>query len=173
MKTSDNAKMIVGVSASTERMTTRERLVIYISDAMSLPVLRSTNLMERLVRWDPRREFEDIYERLSRLMEPMVRTIGEQIGMGTWTPVVNVSEAGDVYLIEVELPGIKREGITIEMIGNELIIVGEMKERERTQSDMIRRSRRAGQFEYRTMGTAWLVFILSRYYDFSFHNFVL
>lgn len=41
MKTSDNAKMIVDVSASTERMTTRERLVIYISDAMSLPVLHS------------------------------------------------------------------------------------------------------------------------------------
>ena len=39
IRTSDSVKMIVDVSASTESMTTQERVVIYISDVVSLPIL--------------------------------------------------------------------------------------------------------------------------------------
>ncbi len=42
----------------------------------------------------------------------------------------------------------KREDVDIELVGNELVISGELKERERT-GIIRRRTRRTGRFDYR------------------------
>ncbi|MFD0546387.1 Hsp20/alpha crystallin family protein [Streptomyces mexicanus] len=69
-------------------------------------------------------------------------------GMAAWSPLADLSETDDAYLVEVEVPGVKREDLDIEMTERELTITGEFKERERT--GMLRRStRRRGRFEYR------------------------
>jgi HSP20 family protein len=66
---------------------------------------------------------------------------------GAWSPPVDIEEQDDAYLIEAELPGVKREDIEIELVGDELTISGEIKERER-QGILRRRTRRVGRFEY-------------------------
>ena len=48
-----------------------------------------------------------------------------------WTPLADVSETDDAYLVEVDLPGVKRDDIDVEVTGNELVVTGEFKERER------------------------------------------
>ncbi|MBZ9645101.1 Hsp20/alpha crystallin family protein [Streptomyces sp. PSKA30] len=53
-------------------------------------------------------------------------------------------------LIEVDLPGVKRDDIDIEMSERELAISGEFKERERA-GVMRRGTRRTGRFEFRTL----------------------
>jgi HSP20 family protein len=63
------------------------------------------------------------------------------------TPV-DIEETDDAWLMEAELPGVKRGDVTVEMQGDELVIHGEIKERERT-GVLRRRSRRVGQFEFR------------------------
>jgi HSP20 family protein len=65
-----------------------------------------------------------------------------------WTPPVNIEETDDAYIIEAELPGVKREDVNIEMDRNELSITGEIKEQER-QGILRKRTRRVGRFEYR------------------------
>jgi HSP20 family protein len=60
----------------------------------------------------------------------------------------NLEEKDDAYVLEAELPGVKREDVTIELVGNELVISGELKEQERT-GVVRRRVRRTGRFEYR------------------------
>jgi HSP20 family protein len=65
-----------------------------------------------------------------------------------WSPLVDIEESDDAYLVEAELPGVKREDVRVELVGSELTITGEVRERERTGS-VRRRSRRRGRFDYR------------------------
>jgi HSP20 family protein len=65
-----------------------------------------------------------------------------------WIPAVDVEETEDAYVLEAELPGVKREDVNIEVSGNEIAITGEIKERKR-EGVLRRRTRRVGQFEFR------------------------
>jgi HSP20 family protein len=40
------------------------------------------------------------------------------------TPRASVSEAGDGYILEVEMPGVNKEGLDISVENNELTIIG-------------------------------------------------
>jgi HSP20 family protein len=105
-------------------------------------------------RFDPFGEFEQVSDRMQRLLD---RTFGGVLGArpsvlerGGWAPVADIEEQDDAYVVQVELPGVKREDVTIELVGNELAISGEVKEEER-QGVVRRRMRRYGRFEYRVM----------------------
>jgi HSP20 family protein len=67
---------------------------------------------------------------------------------GVWLPLVDIEEAEDAWIVEAELPGAKREDVHVELRDNELVIFGEIKERER-KGILRRRTRRTGEFEYR------------------------
>jgi HSP20 family protein len=62
-------------------------------------------------------------------------------------PLVDVEETDDAYVVEAEVPGVKRNDVNIEVSGNELSITGEIKEKER-KGIVRHRTRKAGQFEY-------------------------
>src|SRR5690606_15857274 len=69
---------------------------------------------------------------------------------GAWRPFADLSETDDAYVVEVEVPGVARDDLTIEAIGGELVIHGEYKEKER--KGLLRSTtRRVGRFEYRTL----------------------
>jgi HSP20 family protein len=65
-----------------------------------------------------------------------------------WSPLVDIEETDETYVVEAELPGVKREDVDIELVGNELTITGEVKERER-KGALRRQARRTGRFDYR------------------------
>ena len=109
---------------------------------MTLPVPRWSSPPRR---WDPLREFEDLYEQMGQLMQS---TFGRAPG-AAWVPLADLSETEDAYVVEVDLPGVKRDDVNVEVNGNELAITGEIKERERV-GWFRHRTRRTGQFEYRT-----------------------
>jgi HSP20 family protein len=67
-----------------------------------------------------------------------------------WAPLVDIEETEDAYVIEADAPGVRRDDVDIELVGNELTISGEIKERERT-GILRRRTRRSGQFEFRVV----------------------
>jgi HSP20 family protein len=106
----------------------------------------------RLPGWarDPLSEFDDLFGRIGNLLESTVSGSLSPAAEGAWLPLADVSETDDSYVIEAELPGVKREDIDIEISERELIISGELKEGERTGT-LRRGTRRAGQFEFRTM----------------------
>ena len=96
--------------------------------------------------WGPLAELEQVSERMRRMLE---QTFGEVLADPTaWTPPVDIEEQDDSYVIEAELPGVKRQDVNIELVGNELLVTGEIKERER-KGAIRRRTRRIGRFEYR------------------------
>jgi HSP20 family protein len=95
-------------------------------------------------------ELDQLNERMRRLLEqtfggswtPMLT---EPLG---WSPPVDIEEQDDAFLVEAELPGVRREDVSIELVGNELSITGEIKDKER-KGVLRRRTRRIGRFEYR------------------------
>jgi HSP20 family protein len=98
-------------------------------------------------RWEPLRELEQATERMRRILDETFGWpwLGER---AAWSPLVDIEETDDAYVIEAELPSVKREDVNIELVGNDLQITGEIKERERTGT-VQRRTRRSGRFAYR------------------------
>jgi HSP20 family protein len=110
---------------------------------MALPTRRDNN---ELTSWNPFRELDEIQSRMSRLLES---TFGTPTALGgAWTPPVDIEETDDAFVVEAELPDVKREDVDVELNDNELSIHGEIKERERT-CILRRQTRRTGQFDYR------------------------
>ncbi|MDN3296404.1 Hsp20/alpha crystallin family protein [Streptomyces ficellus] len=112
---------------------------------MTLPVRRE----QTGAVWDPFREFHDLYERMGQLWQSAVPG-GGGLMAGTWAPLADLEETDDAYVVEVDLPGVKKEDITIELNAGELSVHGELKEKERT-GVLRSRTRRTGQFDYRVM----------------------
>jgi HSP20 family protein len=92
-------------------------------------------------------------ERMRRVTEQMFAALGAPALLAeaaAWTPLADIEEEDNAFLIELELPGVKRDDVNIELVGNELTITGELKERER-KGIVRRRTRRVGRFDYRVM----------------------
>jgi HSP20 family protein len=80
---------------------------------------------------DPTREFEDIYDRMGQLMNFAFGDLGlARLGGGPWTPLAEVSETDDAYLVRVELPGIRKDQVDVQLMDRELIVSGDIKESE-------------------------------------------
>jgi HSP20 family protein len=103
-------------------------------------------------RWEPLSELEQMTQRMRRMLDQTFGELGWSSPLLTegagWSPFVDIEEQDDVYELDVELPGVKRDDVNIEVIGNELSITGEIKEKER-KGAIRRRTRRTGRFEYR------------------------
>jgi HSP20 family protein len=88
-----------------------------------------------------------LFERMNHLLETVGTT---PVAAGVWAPAADMHETDDAYLVEAELPGVRRQDIDVEVGERELHITGELKERER--KGVLRHStRRTGSFEYRAL----------------------
>jgi HSP20 family protein len=70
--------------------------------------------------------------------------------LASWAPPVDIEETDEAFIVEAEVPGVKKKDMNIELMGNELTISGEIKERERT-GILRRRARKVGNFFYRVV----------------------
>jgi HSP20 family protein len=116
--------------------------------SQALQERRSESVQDRGERMT---ELEYLNERMRRVLE---QTFGglmwpSQLAPAAgWTPLVDIDEEDDAYVLKAELPGVKREHVNVELIGNELSIAGELKE-EVHKGIVRRRARRTGRFEFR------------------------
>jgi HSP20 family protein len=98
-------------------------------------------------------EIELLNERIRRILDQTFTGLGlpSPLSEATgWAPPVDIEERDDAYVFQAELPGVEREDVNIELVGNELQISGEIKERER-EGILRKRTRKVGQFEYRVV----------------------
>ncbi len=114
---------------------------------MPVPARRTaTSSPQQMERWDPFREFEQLQEEMGRLVQSVWSPAGVGNG-GAWTPFADVEETEDAWTIEVELPGVDRKNVNVEMRNSELVISGDVTQKER-KGVLRRRARRTGHFEY-------------------------
>ena len=114
---------------------------------MALPIRRSTSPTQPPERWDPFREFDDLQARMGQLMESAFSGTGNG-DRGIWLPLVDIEETEDAWIVEAELPGAKSKDVHVELRDSELVVFGEIKERER-KGILRRRTRPVGRFEFR------------------------
>ena len=75
---------------------------------------------------------------------PSIETNSETI----WSPRVDVNETDHEVLLDVEIPGIDKKDIKVEVKNNTLSISGERKQENKTENDEYSRiERRYGKFE--------------------------
>ena len=69
-----------------------------------------------------------------------------------WVPLADLSETDDAYVVKVELPGVNKDQVNIQLQDRELVISGEIPEPQQdgNGSRRHRSSRRTGRFEFRT-----------------------
>ncbi len=93
----------------------------------------------------PFHDFENLYAERDRLAQSV---FGGKTGQGAWSPAADIVETDSAYAIEIELPGVRREDVDVHLNGNELVVIGEVKERKR-EGLFRHRTRRGGEFELR------------------------
>ncbi|MBI5572851.1 MAG: Hsp20/alpha crystallin family protein [Desulfomonile tiedjei] len=99
-----------------------------------------------LNRWDPLRDLLNFQERVSRL----VAATSHEASCGRracWCPVVDMLETPDSYVINMELPGVGKDNIHIEVRGRRLTIAGERTEATREPAAYHTVERAHGAFE--------------------------
>jgi HSP20 family protein len=79
-------------------------------------------------QWDPLREMEELLERYGRARPAATAAASparsEHIANAEWRPVVDISETADEYLIEAELPGVRREDVRVGVDEGVLTVQG-------------------------------------------------
>lgn len=93
-------------------------------------------------------DLDQVSERMRRMLEQTFAGMLPSDLEDLWTPLVDIEEQDDAYVVEAELPGVSRDDVNIEIVGNELMINGELKERER-KGILRKQTRRVGRFAYR------------------------
>lgn len=113
-----------------------------------LPARRSRR---NLTLVNPSREFEDIYDRMGQLMNLAFGSLMPDTMTADlpWVPSADVSETDDAYVVHVELPGVNKDQVNVELQDRELVVSGEIPEPEDEEGRQRRSSRRTGRFEYR------------------------
>jgi HSP20 family protein len=78
-----------------------------------------------IVRWEPLREFDELFRRYAPAQSRAIATkYGEE---ASWTPTANISETKKEYLIKAELPEMKKEDVKITLQNGVITIAGERK----------------------------------------------
>jgi HSP20 family protein len=97
-------------------------------------------------------EIEQLQDQMGQIISSFFRdpNLGAGQQPSVWVPAADIEETDDAYVLELELPGVHKGDVTIELRDNEVRITGEIKQRERT-GVLRRQTRRVGQFEYTVM----------------------
>lgn len=82
-----------------------------------------------LIKWNPFPGFEELEERLNRLVRSPEMNL---VNFGGWTPAVDIKETETEYLVTADLPEVKKEEVKVIFHDGVLTIEGERKlEREK------------------------------------------
>ncbi len=103
-----------------------------------------------IIRWDPFREMSALQERMNRMLTDFRARapLGEEeMAQGSWIPAVDIYETKDAIVLNVELPGVTKEDISLEAKESTLTLRGEKKlEKDVKEESYHRMERTYGSF---------------------------
>ena len=99
-------------------------------------------------RWDPFRDLLSIQRDMNRLFSDTLsaREDAPVSRSETWVPAVDIFESTDAFTIAVELPGVKKEDIQLELKDESLTLRGERKPERDVREGVHRIERVYGPF---------------------------
>lgn len=99
-----------------------------------------------ITRWDPMRELEQMTQRLNRVFGTSLSALGnerETMSFPDWQPSVDVSENAEGYLIQAELPQVKKEDIKLTVDNGVLRLSGERRQEKEEKDKRFHRIERS------------------------------
>lgn len=102
-----------------------------------------------VIRWDPFKNIVTLQDRINRLFEDAFpRTDEEELAACAWRPLVDIFEDDDGVVMQVDLPGVKKEDVSVEVKHNLLVIQGQRRPDAPVNQDRYyRRERSCGNFQ--------------------------
>ena len=83
-------------------------------------------------RRDPLKDLAQLQDKMNRIFEDSLSLLRtgegkELFALGSWVPPVDIYETEDTIVLSAELPGMKKEDMSVEIKDNTLTIKGERK----------------------------------------------
>ncbi|MDN3240571.1 Hsp20/alpha crystallin family protein [Glycomyces tritici] len=88
---------------------------------------------------------DDFTAYMNRMMGPYYSPL--EAGGEAWTPMADVTENDQEYHVDIDLPGVEKEDVMVDIEGQELTVSGECKKLEHVEGVARRVSRHSGAFE--------------------------
>jgi HSP20 family protein len=104
----------------------------------------------QLIKWNPSRDMFSLSNRFNTLFDdffyPRHRAATEE-GTWSWNPAVDIYEEENNIIVQAELPGVAKDGISVDVKDRVLTIRGERSAENEVQEDKyFRRERIHGQY---------------------------
>ena len=103
-----------------------------------------------IVKWDPFRNVAALQDRINRIFdESFSRTtdLDDDISMSAWKPLVDIYETDESIILKAELPGIKKDDVSVEVKDNVITLKGvRTEEKEIKEKNYYRKERAFGTF---------------------------
>lgn len=109
--------------------------------------------MAEITRYRPTRPVRSLREEVNRLFGDFLPATWdeEETFTAVWTPRMDLSETDAGYLVKMDLPGLSKEDITINVENRQLSVSGERKEEKKEEKEnFLHMERSYGRF-YRAM----------------------
>jgi HSP20 family protein len=95
-----------------------------------------------IVKWNPFREIDDMFERYNRAIGWPYRGRQEVMASGEWSPRVDIAETDNEFTIKAEIPEIKKEDVKVTVDNGVLNIRGERKQEKEEKNKKFHRIER-------------------------------
>ncbi len=104
-----------------------------------------------IVRWDPFRDVAALQDRINRIFNESFgssRELDDDSGLYDWRPPVDIYETADGFILKVELAGVEKEDVSVEVKENVLTLKGErLLDPEIKDEQYFRKERTFGKFQ--------------------------
>jgi HSP20 family protein len=103
-----------------------------------------------VIRWDPFRNMVALQDRINRLFEDAFPRNAEEEDLAAcaWRPPVDIFEEDNGFVVQVDLPGVNKEDVAVEIKNNLLVIQGKRQVESGVDDDRYyRRERSCGTFQ--------------------------
>jgi len=81
-----------------------------------------------IIRWDPFRDVSALQDRINRIFNESFgrsRDFEDEVSLYDWRPPVDIYETGEGIVLKIELPGVNKDDVSVEVKDNVLTIKGE------------------------------------------------
>ncbi len=95
-----------------------------------------------IVKWNPWREIEDIFDNASQLGQHRFRRRYDIESTADWAPKVDISETDKEFVIKAEIPEVKKEDVKVTVENGALTIKGERKQEKEEKGKKFHRIER-------------------------------
>ncbi len=100
-----------------------------------------------IIKWNPAREIEDLFDRYSRAIGWSGNGNQELLKTGDWSPKIDISETEKAFVIKAEIPEVEKKDVKVTVDQGVLTIQGERKmEKEEKGKKFHRVERSFGSF---------------------------